>query len=348
MEHGATLATDNPAIASFGDIASFGKQVADTQIAEGFVAPLTDLGLIEATGEEAAGFLHNQLTNDVEHLGPGTARLAGYCSPKGRLMATFLTWKQGESIFLQLPHHLQPAIQRRLQMFILRSKVKLADASDRFVALGLGGAKAGAALRGHFPNLPGAPFLAASSEAGTLIRLADAGGQPRYQWIAPVETAQAAWPALCAALTPAGTSTWRLTEIRAGMPVITQGTQEQFVPQMINFELVGGVNFKKGCYPGQEIVARSQYLGKLKRRMQLATIASESEDVPVGGELFSSEDPGQPCGMVVNAERNASGETECLVEIKLAALDAGTIHLGAPDGPALRFGELPYPLTDPA
>jgi folate-binding protein YgfZ len=328
------------------DITGFGA--GDTQhiLPANFVAPLVDLGLIAATGEEAASFLHNQLTNDVEHLGSGQARLAGYCSPKGRLLATLLMWKYSDTIMLQLPRQIQPAVQKRLQMFVLRAKARLANASDDQAALGLCGAAAGAALSAWFPILPAAPYAKVDSGAGTLLRMPDAFDAPRYQWIAPVDIMQQAWPALTKALSPVGTHAWRLAEIHAGIPQITQPTQEQFVPQMINFELIGGVNFKKGCYPGQEIVARSQYLGKLKRRMMLASVYAR--DARAGMEIFSDADPEQPCGMIVNAERNQQGGTDCLVEVKLAALDDGVIHLGSAGGAPLRFNPLPYPLSDAA
>jgi folate-binding protein YgfZ len=312
------------------------------ELPRGLVAPLPDLGLIAATGEDAAGFLHNQLTNDVEHLGANETRLAGYCTPKGRLLASFLIWKSADAIMLQLPRPLQPSIQKRLQMFVLRAKVKLGDVSDSFAALGLAGAPASEALRRWFPALPEAPYAKTDSEAGSLIRLADASGQPRYQWISTVETMQQAWPELVKTLTPVGTPLWRLTDIHAGIPRIAQPTQEQFVPQMINFELIGGVNFKKGCYPGQEIVARSQYLGKLKRRMLPASI--DATAVSAGMEVFSSADPEQPCGMIVNAERNLQGGTVCLVELKIAAIEDGSIHLGSAQGPTLTIGSPPYPL----
>jgi folate-binding protein YgfZ len=311
-----------------------------------FVAPLTDLGLIAATGEEAAAFLHNQLTNDVEHLGSADARLAGYCSPKGRLLATFLMWKSADAIMLQVPLQIQPAVQKRLQMFILRTKAKLVDRSDEYVALGLAGEPAAAVLTQWFPTLPAAPYSKVESEAGTLIRMPDAFNAPRYQWIASVDAAQQAWAALTKALTPVGTQVWRLAEINAGVPQITQPTQERFVPQMVNFELIGGVNFKKGCYPGQEIVARSQYLGKLKRRMVLASV--DTREASPGMEVFSSADPEQPCGMIVNAEPNSSGGADCLVELKLAALEDGTVHLGSAAGATLRFNPLPYRLPDAA
>jgi len=310
--------------------------------ARSFVAPLTDLGLIAATGEEAAHFLHNQLTNDVEHLGLGEVRLAGYCSPKGRMLASFLMWKTGDAIMLQLPRQILPAVQKRLQMFILRAKAKLNDATDSHVILGLGGDAAAGALAKWFPAMPSAPYTKVDSEAGTLIRVADAFGAPRFQWITSGTIAEQAWPELTKTLAPVGTAAWRLADIHAGIPQITQPTQEQFVPQMVNFELIDGINFKKGCYPGQEIVARSQYLGKLKRRMLIASI--DASDAKAGMEVFSSADPDQPCGMIVNAEANARGGADCLVEVKFAATEEGTIHLGSAPGPQLAFGTLPYPL----
>lgn len=329
---------------SDSEVLGFGDPSFQEGETDGFVAPLVHLGMIAASGEDAALFLHNQLTNDIEHLGSQDARLAAYCSPKGRMLASFMVWKTGDTIMLQLPKQIQPAIQKRLQMFVLRSKVKLNDVSGQHAVLGLAGEKAEQALKVHFSELPAAPYQKIDADAGTLIRLADAGGMPRYQWISSESAMQSAWPALSKALAPAGSAAWRLSEIRAGVPQITSATQEQFVPQMINFELIGGVNFKKGCYPGQEIVARTQYLGKLKRRAFLAQISSVK--AAAGDEVFSSVDPGQPCGMIVNAEASAPDSMECLVEIKTAAIEGGSVHLGSADGPALTFQSLPYSLND--
>ncbi len=313
--------------------------------ATNFVAPLAHLGLISASGDDAATFLHNQLTNDVEKLGTDEARLAGYCTPKGRLLATMLLWKSADAIFLQLPREIQPTVQKRLQMFVLRAKAKLADASGDVVALGLAGPAAAAALAPWFPVIPSAPLAVVHADAGTLIRLQDAGDLPRFQWLASPETAQQAWPRLAETLQPAGAPAWRLLDIQAAIPVVVQATQEQFVPQMINFEVLGGVNFRKGCYPGQEIVARSQYLGKLKRRMLPAVV--DATGVAPGAEVYASTDATQPCGQIVNAEAR-DGRTHCLVELKTAVLDDGaSIHLGSADGPQLQIGVLPYALTDP-
>jgi len=326
------------------EVLQFGS-VQTSGVPDNFMAPLTDLGLIALSGEDAASFLHNQITNDVEKLDLASARLAGYCTPKGRLLATFLMWRDSQQIVLQLPRSLQPAIQKRLQMFVLRAKAKLADQSEQRVALGLAGPVAAAALQQWFEVLPAQPYNKIDNQHGTLIRLADSRHLPRYQWITSVEQAITAWPLLTATLTAAPTHVWRLTDIYAGVPSITQATQEQFVPQMINFELIGGVNFKKGCYPGQEIVARSQYLGKLKRRSVLAL--ADSSAIQAGTEVFSSEDPGQPCGMIVNAEPADEHHSACLVEIKLTAADSGSIHVGCIDGPVLKLLELPYELAEP-
>lgn len=339
--HGAHLSDENQS-----QVQNFDTGSADTPTTD-FIAPLTDLGLIALTGEDAAHFLHNQITNDVENLNTNEARLAGYCSPKGRLLATFLMWKSADAIMLQLPREIQAPIQKRLQMFVLRAKVKLADATDNHVVLGLVGPAAAVTLAKWFPTMPAVPYAKVESEAGTLIRMADAPGTPRYQWITFQAVAEDAWPYLVEKLSPVGPSAWRLTDIHAGIPQIRQATQEQFVPQMVNFELIGGVNFKKGCYPGQEIVARSQYLGKLKRRMMYASIAAQ--EVKPGMEIFSIADPEQPCGMVVNAETSSQNETVCLVEIKIAAAEAGSVHLGSASGTALQFKPLPYAfLPDPA
>lgn len=316
----------------------------DDMTTANFISPLSDLGLIALHGEEAVSFLHNQITNDVAHLDHAQARLAGYCSPKGRLLATFLMWRSGDNILLQLPRSLQATIQKRLQMFVLRSQVKLIDVSDSHVMFGLVGHAVATTLVPWFTAVPTVPYAKIDNNNGSLIRVSDANGIPRYQWITTADVAIAAWPTLIQSLQPVASCAWRLTDIQAGIAHITLPTQEQFVPQMINFEVVGGVNFKKGCYPGQEIVARSQYLGKIKRRAVIATI--DAIDVAAATDVFSSTDPGQPCGMIINAERSAPNTSTCLLEIKLAALENGTIHLGTINGPQLYFQPLPYVLSD--
>jgi folate-binding protein YgfZ len=320
------------------------SSLSPTQLADGFVARIADLGLIALDGDESASFLHNQLTNDVEHLGPSEARLAGYCSPKGRLLASFLMWRSASTIYLQLARDIQAPVQKRLSMFVLRSKTKLSDATEapaNAVVLGLGGAKAAAALQAWFDALPAAPYAKIDHALGTLIRVADAFGAPRYQWLMSAETAETVLPALEGKLLAGAgeAGNWRNPRRRAAD---RKATQEQFVPQMVNYELLGGVNFKKGCYPGQEIVARSQYLGKLKRRTTLVSIPDAS--AAAGMEVFATADPEQPCGMIVNAAPNGNGGIDALVEMKLAAIEAGSVRLGSAEGTALTFLDMPYVL----
>jgi folate-binding protein YgfZ len=343
IDHLATLGArfhpDSPT-----QVEDFGHVLGTAALEQGFVAAVTDLGLIAVAGEDAAGFLHNQLTNDVEHLGTAEARLAGYCTPKGRLQATFLMWRDADAVYLQLPRAIQPPLQKRLTMFVLRSKARLRDATDEArnaAVLGLGGAAAGDALRTQVGALPEAPYAKIDGAFGTVIRLADAFGHPRYLWLTTADDGVKALTALRATLALGGNAAWQLAAVHAGVPQIGQATQEQFVPQMINYELLGGVNFKKGCYPGQEIVARSQYLGKLKRRMTLATLADAA--ARPGDEVFSVADPDQPSGMIVNVAPNGAGGADALVEIKLAALEGAVRHASA-GGTKLDFLPLPYPL----
>lgn len=318
------------------------NNVAD--LANGYVSLLSGQSLIQVHGDDAASFLHSQLSNDVERLKQGEARYAAYCTPKGRMLASIYYWKDGQNIFLQCSSTLQPALQKRLQMFVMRAKAKLEDVSDRFSLLGLAGAQAQAFLQKYFQQLPLETNQTVKGELGVLIRRADAFDQPRYQWIISNDTLDQLFTTLQAELQITDSHVWRLGDIYAGIPEVREQTKEQFVPQMVNFELIGGVNFKKGCYPGQEIVARSQYLGKLKRRMAIAKI--DASNVAIATEIFSENDPTQPCGMIVNAEADFGQSTICLVEIKLADQENGKVHLYSVDGPLLQFQALPYAYLD--
>jgi hypothetical protein len=309
----------------------------------GAYMPLPQFGVIDTTGDDAASFLHAQLTNDVQHLDAANARLAGYCSAKGRLLASFLSWRSGDTIRLLVSKDLQAAVQKRLSMFVLRAKAKLVDASGELAVVGLAG-DVRRALSGVFDALPDGVHVQVDGAAGTLIRVPDALGHLRYLWIGPKAQVEALLPSLDGKLKRVSPAVWDWLDIRAGEPRITQPVVEQFVPQMVNFDVLGAVNFRKGCYPGQEVVARSQYRGTIKRRTSLANVAGELETVRPGTELFHSDDPGQPCGMIVNAASAQAGGVDLLVETKLAALESGSVHLGAADGPALRFLALPYGL----
>jgi folate-binding protein YgfZ len=215
-------------------------------------------------------------------------------------------------------------------MFVMRTKCRLSDASADKPLWGLAGDVAAAALGSAVPVRDGA---VAQVDAAEVLRLPDAivGGAvvPRFLWAGGDVPAL---PAISA-------ESWRWLEVMSGTPRVVAATAEQFVPQMVNLELVGGVNFKKGCYPGQEVVARSQYRGTLKRR---ATIVEGDALLQPGQEIFHSGDPGQPAGMVVLGGSLAAHRHAALVELKIAALQDGTLHAGSADGPVLRAAPLPY------
>jgi folate-binding protein YgfZ len=295
---------------------------------------LSQFGVIRAAGAEAAKFLHSQLTQDFALLGDGQARLAGYCSAKGRLLATLIGWKTGpEELLLVLPLELLAQTLKRLSMFVMRAKCKLSDATAEFQLWGLAGAQATAWLGALAPSQTW--DLAAFNE-GQVLRLPDAGGQARYLLALPAGAIAPALPTMAEA-------EWQWLDVQSGLAWVQAATVEQFVPQMLNLELLGGVNFQKGCYPGQEVVARSQYRGTLKRRTFLFETAAPAQ---VGQEIFHSEDPGQPAGLVAAVAERA-GRALLLAETKIAALEGGSLHLGAADGALLEARPLPYELREP-
>lgn len=296
--------------------------------------PLADWGLILARGADAASFLHSQLTQAVQGLGLDRARPAGYCSAKGRLLASFVLWKaDAETVALACSADLLAPTMKRLSMFVLRAKCKLSDETAAFPLWGLAGSAAGAWLG---PEAQQAAAWKSGEAAGgngaRWIRLPDAEGVPRWLYTAPAEAAVPALPALDA-------SAWAWLEVRSAVPRVVAATVDHFVPQMVNLELVGGVDFQKGCYPGQEVVARSQYRGTLKRRMVLCDAAGPL--VP-GADVHHGSDPDQPAGEVVLAAPGPDGRWSALVEVKLAMLG---VEGGFSSGGVMLVPQpLPYPL----
>lgn len=334
MDNPETIAPTRPAGAS--------------DIAAGAV-PLAHWGLIRATGRDAASFLHGQLTSGVTDLGPQALRLAGFCSAKGRLQASFLIWRSGTDELLLACHaSVLAATLKRLSMFVLRSHCKLVDGSSA-------GAPADGRLActGLIGDAAEAAFDAAGLDRSAAWQQAAVAGGHVLQLPAVAGLRRAVWVAAPGVAAPGGSSgaddaapsldQWRWLEVHSGVPTIEAETADQFVPQMINFELVGGVDFQKGCYPGQEVVARSQYRGTVKRRMALFDAAGVCTP---GQEVFHSSDASQPAGLVVNAAPRPAGSGDsALVEVKLAALDDGSLHLDSVDGPLLTRLAMPYPVA---
>ena len=320
-------------VAHFGDAAAELRRSAQEPI----LADLSHYALIRFAGDDAQTFLQGQVSNDVRLLNGENSQWAAYCTPKGRMLASFLLWRDAQGFLMQLPASLREAIQKRLSMFVLRSKVTLSDESTNWVRLGLAGPGAAQSLSETLGVSPPAPYGLVSIPGGTLLSLA--GGC--FEILTPPAGAPALWDTLAQRFHPVGGGRWDWHLLRAGIPVILPATQEEFVPQMVNFELVGGVSFKKGCYPGQEIVARTQYLGKPKRRMYLAHLTSATPPQP-GDALFSADMGDQASGLIINAAPAPEGGYDVLAVIQTASAAAGPIHWKSPDGPVLQLGELPY------
>ncbi|MDB5900957.1 MAG: hypothetical protein JWP41_4559 [Ramlibacter sp.] len=289
------------------------------------VASLPHLGVIRAKGEDASSFLQGQLTQDVALLGTGEARLAAFCNAKGRMQASFIVSRlAGDEILLVCSRDLLPQTLKRLSMFVLRAKAKLTDATGDFALFGL----AGAAV----PGGAAAPWQRLDAGDAHLIRLYPADGQPRALCIAPAGSAPPAGA-------PLSTELWQWGEVRSGVATLSQPVFEAFVPQMLNYESVGGVNFKKGCYPGQEVVARSQFRGTLKRR---AFIVHSQGELSAGQEVFRASDAEQPVGIVAQAAPAPGGGWDAIVSLQLTAAEAGELHAGSVSGSALSLLPLPY------
>jgi tRNA-modifying protein YgfZ len=300
---------------------------------------LGQFGTLRVSGEEAQAFLQSLLSNDIHEVSNTQAQLSSLNTAKGRMLATLLIWREGADYLLQLPLVLREPIREKLSMYVLRAKVRIFDASDETISLGLSGENAQELIRTRFGELPQSPFSCVVTAQGNTIRIT----ATRWQINTSAPHAAMLWQELRQNAQPVGSDCWDWLNIRSGIPVILPPTQEQFVAQMINFELMGGVNFKKGCYPGQEIVARMQYLGKLKRRMYLAHV--DSSDAPqAGDELFSTDMEGQASGMIVNAAPAPGGGYDVLASIQTSSHDTLTIHWKSLQGTALQFLPLPYPL----
>jgi folate-binding protein YgfZ len=296
---------------------------------------LGQFGILKVSGEDAQSFLQNMVSSDVREVGAQQAQISSLSTPKGRMLATFLIWQTDTDYFLHLPRSLGAAIHKRLSMYVLRSKVKIEEVSDGVVCLGLSGEGATALLQQHFGSIPQNPLAVEQHDNASVIRI----GAQRYQINTTPQHAPAVWQNLVANARAVGSICWDWLNIRSGIPVVLPATQEQFVPQMTNLELIGGVNFKKGCYPGQEIVARMQYLGKSKRRMYLAHIEGNAQ---AGDQLFSVEVEGQTCGMVANAAPAPGGGCDLLAVVQISSYDTQSVHLGSLQGEALQFLSLPY------
>lgn len=300
------------------------------------ICDLSHLGLLQIEGVDALTFLQGQVTNDVKQLNGRNAHYSGYCSPKGRLLALFLAFAHHDHVHLQLPKELVEPISKRLKMFVMRSKVEIKDMSDQLIKIGLNGPKASALLSSIFPQTPQTDYELVSLENAAVLKLP--GTQPRYEIFTDIGNVTEIWNALLQEAKPVGAACWEWLEIQAGIPDVTLKTQEAFVPQMLNLDLLGGINFKKGCYTGQEIVARTHYLGTVKRRTHLAHINASSPP-SAGDEVLNSAH--EIIGKIVRSAPSPDGGYNVLAELRLESIEAGQLLV---DGNIIEIQPLPYKL----
>ncbi|QVL45800.1 MAG: folate-binding protein YgfZ [Methylophilaceae bacterium] len=328
---------ENGMVQHFGDAAQSIQATATTNT----LCDLSHLGLLALTGDDATTFLQGQVTNDVKALDGNNAHFTGYCSPKGRLLALFFAFSHSNTLYLQFNQSLLIPIMKRLKMYVLRAKVDIQDASNSLIRFGINGPEAAKLLTQVLSTAPAenytmAPIIIAQQSVGTMIRLPSIETHQRFEILIEADHAQDVWDKLKENCQLIGKPCWDWLDIQTGLPDIVEQTQEQFVPQMLNIDCLNGINFKKGCYTGQEIVARTHYLGKIKRRTYLATIASSQ--TPHAGEKVVDGD-GNEVGQFVKVAPNLAGGFDALIEIRIEAKTTGHIHWNTH---AVTFGQLPY------
>ena len=332
---GAEFAAEN--------VAHFGNPQREQEVAlSGLVfADLSHLSVIAVHGADAESFLQSQFSNDISQITDTRSGLNAYCTPKGRMLGLMRVFRQGETWYLRLPEDTAEAVMQRLRMYVMRADVTIEDVSDNFVRIGISGGQAVEELATAMNAVPAETDQVTHTADITLLSVP--GVQPRFEaYISAHEAARKLWDSVNVRAAPVGESAWRLLEILAGLPTVFAATSELFVPQMANLQLLNGVSFKKGCYPGQEIVARMQYLGTLKRRMYVGRIETDEQALP-GDALFTVADSEQAVGRLVDAQPHPDGGQAALAVIQITAAETTGLHLGSSEGPAFILGTLPYP-----
>lgn len=300
---------------------------------------ITTSGLLQFDGPDAASFLQGQLTNNVLAITPARNQYSGYCTAKGRLLACLLLWQRDHAYWAMLPRELCEPIRKRLSMYILRAKVRVTDISDDHVCFGVSGVHAAGCVAALAGSAPAAVHDTVHGDDLSVLKLPP----NRYLIVATKGKAAAVESTLTQSATATAESLWTALDIEAGIPTVVTATQEQFVPQSVNFDFIGAVSFDKGCYPGQEIVARTHYLGKPKQRMVRAQVTSQTPPQP-GDKVYASAFGDQAAGMIVTSVTVDEHHHEVLAVVQTSSIDTAEAHWKSLDGPALKIVALPYPV----
>lgn len=308
-----------------------------------WLSHLASRAVLKVCGEDASTFLHGQFSNDLKQLNSKQWQLSSYSTPKGRLLAVFRIAKLNDDYYLEMPADIIEAFQKRLQMFIMRSAVTLENLSHNLVICGLAGTDLKAPLKAMGIETPDEVYGFASTVAQDVLLMREYGTTPRYVVLAKPQRMIELWQKLDDSVLQTTENTWSLSQIQQGQPDVFESTREQFVAQMMNLHVLGAVNFKKGCYPGQEVVARLQYLGKLKRRMY--RFSAKSQTLPLAGSEVIQEEGADASGKVVSAAFSSADTIELLAVMKVASIESGdTLTLASGESLALR--NLPYSFAE--
>ncbi len=320
----------------------FGNPERELRMALGgdIICDLSHYALLAVSGTDNSRFLHSQFINDIQSLDENHSQLNGYCNPKGRFVANFRVFKRDETTYLRLPEEMVEPMTKKLNMYKLRSQVSIKNVSGSFVRIGFSGKTADKKLAEALDTIPAGINEVRHCNNLTVIRVP--GITSSYELYSDETGIQAIWARLDVDSAPVGAKAWKLIEILAGIPHVTLPTSEKFVPQMLNYQAIDGLSLQKGCYPGQEIVARMHYLGKLKKRMYLTRV--KSDYLPATNQdLYSNkQDTGSRTGNIINAERHPDGDYAALAVIQIDDAQSTNIYLGDAGGPKLEIAELPY------
>ncbi len=336
IDCGAEFNADNDCeVASYGNVARERRATLGGTI----ICDLSHVGLIQAYGDDTVSFLQGQLSNDVEQVDASHSQLAAFCNPKGRALASFRLFQREQTIYMTVACDLLEDTLKRLRMYVLRSKVTLEDGNDALVRFGLSGSTAEDELTQALGGYPDEIDSVMERKGVSVIRVP--GPFPRFEMYGELDAMNRLWTALNVRCGPVGAENWRLLDILAGIPTVSLGTKEAFVPQMINFDIIGGISFQKGCYTGQEVVARMHYLGAPSRRMY--RVHFDIDSVPEPGTKLFSDDGEQSIGSIGMGAPFPDGGIETLAVLKIKYADGEhPVLLGSSDGAAGTVSPPPY------
>jgi len=333
------------AVLEQGQVNNFGNPVTEAEavLSDNIITDLSCFSVVEISGNDAEDFLHGQFTSDIKQLEQDTARISAWCNPAGRVIADFLIIRRQDKYLLLLPVELQEPFTRRLQMFILRADVTMNDRSNEIMCIGLRGENIPQILQSCTGLSLEKEFQGIKYNGMFILPLPDQAA--RALILGSVEQLQNLWMSVAAETTAVSNRYWKLFDMLNGLHWVNSRTSENFMPQNLNLDCLGAVNYQKGCFPGQEVIARLHYRSNPKNRMYLAHIAGECPARP-GDKLFLSETDASAGTIIELAEHPGTG-TALLASINIELAGSSKIHISGPDGPVLSIDPLPYSFEQP-